>query len=493
MLVLFIPTVLFAQTNPRNGLYEYNEYNVSDFGAVGDGATLNTRAIQNAINSCAARGGGRIFIPTGKFVTGSLRLLSNTEFYLSAGARLIGSPDDKDYLHQKDFGFSGPGAGSRTGILFAHDAENISITGDGTIDGQGDLFVYADSLQKGTDFQPGYTRQGTDYSNAKYGREDGPLLWKGGYEDRPGVMVIFSKCKHVRVTDIRFFMSPNWTMAFQECEDVKVSRLTIDNDMAIPNSDGIDLYDSKSAVISDCVINSGDDAIAIISSDNIAVSNCILHSRSSGIRIGYNVFNHNNSGDLLFDNIRIYDSNRGIGIFQRMEGDIGNIQFSNMIIETRLHTGGWWGHGEPVHISAVPGLGSKKVGKISNIRFSHLTLTGDEGLVFYGSKESILQGIVLDDVDLTLRRGALSDSYGGNMDLRPVNDLSLAIFRHDIPAVFAHDVNRLEIRNLSIHRDGNLPAYFKGGVICDACTNSNIRDVRDDANPTRPPPTGLPK
>ena len=86
-------------------------------------ATLNTTAIQSAVDSCSRHGGGRVIVPAGNFVTGSVRLFSNIEFYLEAGARLIGSPDNRDYLHQKDFGFSGPGAGSRTGILFAHDAE----------------------------------------------------------------------------------------------------------------------------------------------------------------------------------------------------------------------------------------------------------------------------------------------------------------------------------------------------------------------------------
>ena len=280
----------------------------------------------------------------------------------------------------------------------------------------------------------------------------------------------------MQVEDIGLRVSPNWTMAFQGCEDVKVRGISIDNDMSIPNSDGIDLYDSKNAVISDCVINSGDDAIALISSSNVAVSNCILHSRSSGIRIGYNVFNHRNSGDLLFDNIRIYDSNRGIGIFQRMDGDMTNMVFSNMIIQTRLHTGGWWGHGEPIHISAVPGLGSKTVGKIGNVRFSHIVATGQSGLLFYGSDESVLEGIVLDDVDLTIEDGRLTDSYGGNFDLRPVNDLSLAIFSHAIPAIFAYKVNGLEIRHLRVNRGAHLPAYYLYGISYSNCSSVRISD-----------------
>ena len=462
-----------AQQAPRSN------YNIADFGAVGDGVTINTVAIQRAVDSCYRHGGGKIVVPAGNFVTGSVRLFSNMEVRLEAGSTLTGSPDNKDYLRQKDFGFDGMGAGSRTGILFARDAENIAITGEGAIDGQGDLFVYPDSLQAGTDFDRKYTRQGNEYGDPRFGRADGPVLWKGDYANRPGVMLIFSGCRHVRVNDIRLRQSPNWTMAFQDCQDIQVHGISIENDMSIPNSDGIDLYDSKNAVISDCRIHSGDDAIALIGSDNVVVDNCILHSRSSGVRIGYNVFNHRNSGDLLFDNIRIYDSNRGIGIFQRMDGEMSNIVFSNMIIQTRLHTGEWWGHGEPVHISAIPGPGSKTVGRIRNVRFSHLVAIAQTGIVLYGSSPGLLKDITFDDVDLTIDSGPLSGSYGGNIDLRPAGDLSLAIFRHAIPAVFAQSVDGLNIRHFHVHWGANLPSYFeKGAPAFPGCSGVSIEDWR---------------
>ena len=474
----WIASIALAFVHPVSA---QNTYNIAGYGAVGDGATVNTAAIQRAVDSCAAHGGGRVVVPAGRFVTGSVRLYSNMEFCIEAGATLTGSPENKDYLRQKDFGFGGPGAGSRTGILFAHDADNVSVTGHGVIDGRGDLFVYPDSLQRGTDFNPKFTRQGSEYGDPKFGRADGPVLWKGDYENRPGVMLIFDGCKHVRVEDIGLHESPNWTMAFQACEDVKVRGISIDNDMSIPNSDGIDLYDSKNAVLSDCVINSGDDAIALISSSNITVTNCVLHSRSSGIRIGYNVFNHNNSGGLVFDNIRIYDSNRGVGIFQRMDGDMSDMVFSNMIIQTRLHTGEWWGHGEPIHISAVPGLGSKTAGKIRNVRFSHIVATAQTGIVLYGSAGSVLKDITLEDIDLRIERGPLSDSYGGNIDLRPANDLSLAIFRHDLPAVFATGVDGLDIRHFTVHWGANLPAYFQKETPSFAgCTGVRVENWRNN-------------
>jgi hypothetical protein len=189
------------------------------------------------------------------------------------------------------------------------------------------------------------------------------------------------------------------------------------------------------------------------------------------------VFNHHNSGDLLFDNIRIYDSNRGIGIFQRMDGDMSNMVFSNMIIQTRLHTGAWWGHGEPVHISALPGLGSKTVGRIRNVRFSHIIATAQTGIVLFGSSPGLLKDISFDDFDLTIDRGPLSESYGGNIDLRPVNDRSQAIFRHAIRAVFAGNVDGLAIRHFQVHWGANLPSYIEKGIpTFPGCNGVKIED-----------------
>lgn len=484
-LVLIISLSVFPALNAQNDATKVAErvYNICDYGAIGDGVTLNTLAIQNTINECSKHGGGEVVVPAGNFVTGSVRLFSNINFNLEAGSVITGSLEDKDYLYQENFGFSGSGAGTKIGILFAQDAENVSLTGQGVINGQGEHFMYPDSLQSAKNFVSEYTRQGKDYMNPKFGRKDGPVMWKGTYEERPGTMVIFSNCKNVQVRDITFKASPNWTMHFLNCHEVKASGITINNNMDIPNSDGIDMYDSKNIVISDCIINAGDDAIAVISSENLTVDNCVLHSRSCGIRIGYNVFNDRNSGNLIFNNIRIYDSNRGIGIFQRREGDMKNMVFSNFIIDTRLHSGQWWGHGEPIHISAVPGLGSKKVGKVSNVRFSNIIATAETGVVIYGSKESVLEDIVLKDVNITIQRGNLSESYGGNFDLRPTNDISMGIFRHDVPAVYACYVKNLDIRNLQINWGQNISSYFTSAVECDDFNGVKISGL-DERNLT---------
>ena len=216
---LLVACLLFCITDQGQVANDNNKisvYNISGYGAVADGKTSNTTAIQNAINDCHKHGGGTLVIPSGNFVTGTLRLYSNMNLRFEPGAILSGSTQNNEYAYQKDYGFSGPGAGGKTGILVAHNEQNISISGFGTINGNGTSFMYMDSLQYGMDFAPKYTRQKDDYMNPKYGRDDGPVLWKGTYGERPGVMVIFSDCRNITVKDIRFEESPNWTVSLYE-------------------------------------------------------------------------------------------------------------------------------------------------------------------------------------------------------------------------------------------------------------------------------------
>ncbi len=479
---LLVACLLFCITDQGQVANDNNKisvYNISGYGAVADGKTSNTTAIQNAINDCHKHGGGTLVIPSGNFVTGTLRLYSNMNLRFEPGAILSGSTQNNEYAYQKDYGFSGPGAGGKTGILVAHNEQNISISGFGTINGNGTSFMYMDSLQYGMDFAPKYTRQKDDYMNPKYGRDDGPVLWKGTYGERPGVMVIFSDCRNITVKDIRFEESPNWTVAFMNSEDIKVDGITISNNMDIPNSDGIDMYDSKNISISNCHIQAGDDAIAVVSSSNLTVSGCVLHSRSSGIRIGYNVFNNNNSGNLLFDNITIYDSNRGIGIFQRQKGDMENMIFSNIIINTRLHSGQWWGHGEPIHISSVPGLGSKETGSIRHVRFSNIIASSESGILIYATARGHIDDVSFDNITLSIRKSPLAEGYGGNFDLRPTNNLALGIFKHSISALYAEYADDLTIRNMNVNWGKELPRYFTHSVECKNFENATIDGVHE--------------
>src|SRR5512146_391886 len=139
-------------------------FNVRDFGAVGDGTTSDNAAITKAIKACNANGGGTVLFPAGKYMTGSFELLSNVNLHLEAGAVILGSPNLDDYGDVSLLGIGKgnrvnvSGEGTRLGIIFARKAENISITGEGAIDGRGDDFMDLDVPHAGMDFDPKYVR-----------------------------------------------------------------------------------------------------------------------------------------------------------------------------------------------------------------------------------------------------------------------------------------------------------------------------------------------
>jgi len=157
-----------------------------------------------------------------------------------------------------------------------------------------------------------------------------------------------------------------------------------------------------------------------------------------------------------------------------------------MIIDTRLYPGQWWGHGEPIHISALPGIGSKVVGTLSNIRFTNIIARGEQGIVLYGSEESVLRDIRFDNVQLSIVRGRLTDVYGGNFDLRAVNDPRQGIFKHDIPALFARHVEGLTVRGLDVRWDSTLPAFFTNAIYCEDFSRLEVEDFRGLAGPRSP-------
>lgn len=132
-------------------------YNILDYGAKGDGKTMNTKAINNAVEKCNSKGGGTVLIPSGKFVTGTVVLLSNVNLQLEPGAVLLGSIDTTDYLIMNDALFNE--GYNRYGMIYAVDATNVSITGSGEINGNGTFFMYGLDKPKMSESENDYDRK----------------------------------------------------------------------------------------------------------------------------------------------------------------------------------------------------------------------------------------------------------------------------------------------------------------------------------------------
>ncbi|HYD82534.1 MAG TPA: hypothetical protein VEA63_00750, partial [Opitutus sp.] len=234
-----------------------------------------------------------------------------------------------------------------------------------------------------------------------------------------------------------------------------------------------------------CTIEAGDDAIAFSPcadgfgsgvAENITVTNCVLHARSAAIRIGWGQHDFRN---LLFSNIVIRDSNRGILIQLRQGERVENVVFSNIVIETRLYRGKWWGKGEPIHISALAERADEtRQRTLRNVSFNNVTATGDHGVVLYADDRSTLEDITFSGVRLRVVPSPLQVSFGGNFDLRPHWDPSYQVFRHDIAAVFASGVKGLRLRDVTVTWAEGLPDFFRHAVEIERFTDVTIDDFR---------------
>jgi polygalacturonase len=461
-------------------------FRIADFGALGDGKTLNTTSIQKTIDQCAATGGGTVYVPAGVFLTGTFQLRSHVNLHLESGAVLKGSERLEDY-HLN---------GNLVGLIFTQDAEDVAITGLGTIDGNGDLFMDLTKAKKIDSAGSAWTRQKGHFREVREGLGDGPVVPK----DRPFQMIIFSDCRNVTLRDVTIKDSPFWTVHLADCDGVVVSGLRIRGNMLVPNNDGIDFTSCSNVEMSDCDIRTGDDCIVLTGydhhfdlpgfknlkhpSENITVTNCTLQSRSAAIRIGG--FDQNPMRNYLFSNITITNSNRGIGIFARDKGSIENLVFSNIIIETRLHTGDWWGQGDPIHLSAVRLLKDVAPGTIRNVKFQNVLCKGESGIVVFGTEESVIEDVSFNNVSLHITASPLDAVAGGNFDLRPVLDPRLQIFSHDIPGLYAQYVKNLQIRDFDLSWDQVKAQYFTNGIEVGNFEGVRIEDFRGTAAPGNP-------
>ncbi len=367
------------------------DLNVHSFGATGDGVTLDTEALQAAINACHAQGGGRVVLPAGRYLTAPLRLLSHVELHLLKDAILLGSLNPGDYANfeHPDFNPEGAAYNSRY-LLLAYQAENVAITGEGSIDGQG--FIHYDRTP------------------ATPPRPFWPIIDRS---TRPGRMIWFLFCQGVRVEGASFHGSPAWTFLFSGCERVAIEGITITAYPEAINTDGIDIDACRDVIIRHCTITTGDDCIVLRSIDrllnqprlceNVQVENCSLISYCNAIRLSY--LYDGAIRNATFRNITIRHSYRGI-ICQlpapegTPEGNqslprpenlrVENITFENIDIEA-------W---QPIWFLLSDRWSARR---LANFRFENLVINGVIPSLFQGNAETPLQNVTLQNVAFHLR------------------------------------------------------------------------------------------
>lgn len=249
IVLLFAAVNLFAQIH---------FINVKDLGAAGNGQTLDTKALQMAIDKCSLSGGTVLF-PPGKYLTGSLELKNNVDIYLSNGAVILGSTNIKDYKEYTPGFASYNDSFLKHSLFYAENCSNISIHGEGVIDGQGSAYKVI-------------TRQKPDR-----------------YKNRPYIFR-FVNCIGIKVKNLTLQNSAMWMQQYLGCEDLVISGIKVINH-ANQNNDMMDIDGCKNVIISDCIGDTDDDGITLKSTspkitENVTITGCILSSHCNALKFG---------------------------------------------------------------------------------------------------------------------------------------------------------------------------------------------------------------
>ena len=286
------------------------DFNILDYGAKPDGITLNTSHIQAAVNAANKKGGGRVLIPAGKFLSGSIILKSGVTLHLLEGALLLGSTDPSHYVKLNRW----------KALIMADSQEDIGVTGNGEIDGQGrKLALHLDSLW--------YAGQ---MDSADYTFPEMRPKWYM----RPQ-LIEFMSCKDIEVRNVTLRNAACWVFTNDQCENITIDSSRVESD-AYWNNDGIDIQDCHNVRITNCFVNSSDDGICIKShsaqhsSENIYVGNCTVRSSASAIKFGAKSLG--GFKNVTIENIKVYDTFRSAIAIECVDGgDLDNILVDNMV------------------------------------------------------------------------------------------------------------------------------------------------------------------
>ncbi|HOF19528.1 MAG TPA: glycosyl hydrolase family 28 protein, partial [Phycisphaerae bacterium] len=343
------------------------------------GDDLRTGCLQQAIDACGARGGGRVVLRPGRYRTGTLVMRSGVTLHLEKDAVLVASGDIGDYLRKQPVSGAHPYRAIPTAMLFAEDTEDIALTGEGTIDGNGEAF-YRDRTP--SDPPP------PDWVEPKKALG----TWIPAFHtlmtqrERPRAEILFINCRKVRIENVRIRNSPQWTLFLLACADVVVRGIDLHSPVNCPNGDGIDVDGCSDVLVEDCDITTGDDAVCLKNTNtwglartsrNVTVRRCRLRATAHAFCIGTETQADFENVVLADLEIAPYDGYglTGIGL-SILEGAairgvrVSNIRIAdiNMPLYVRL---GAECHGVP-----------KPLGAIEDIVFENLTARGVTGNSF---------------------------------------------------------------------------------------------------------------
>jgi hypothetical protein len=324
------------------------DFNVATYGAAGDGQRLDTAAIQKAIDAASAAGGGVVYFPAGRFLSGTIALKSNVTLRLSADAVLLGSTHIQDYKPKH--------------LIYAQNVHDAAIEGPGAIDGQGDAF---------------------------FDKEMQPLA-------RPSPLIEIANSTGIRVQDVQIRKSPGWTLHTKNCNNVQIRGISLLNNLRAINTDGLDIDSSRNVVVSNSRIEAGDDAIVLKTTglgagptENVTVNNCTLVSAASALKLGTESF-----GDFrhcAFANCVIRDSRTGIALLAKDGGSMEDIRFQNITMTTLPK----WGKGAewPIVVDVDKRAAHSRLSHIRGAVFSDITVNTKGRILVEGAPGSLIENL----------------------------------------------------------------------------------------------------
>lgn len=437
-------SVARAQARPSR-----REFNVRDFGAAGDGTTLDTAAVQRAIDAAAAVG-GRVIVPGGRsYLVGTLELRGGIDFHLADDATLRASTRPEDYIggaavlaavraaRDRVAGVQPDAAERAATMLTAHEAQGLTLSGTGVIDGRFREFM-------------------THYDDKDEWWRPGPF--------RPNLAVLIG-CRDLVVRDLTFRDASIRTLHLAGCEHVLVDAIKIRNRLDVPNCDGIDPDHCRDVEIRNCDIACGDDAIAVKASrafaargesSNIQVHDCVIDTQDAGLKIGTETacaIHH-----VRFERCTIRTSSRALCIQLRDEGDVHDILFRDITFKARYFSDPWWGRGEAISFTALPRSADLQPGHIHGVRVENVTGCAENSVRISGCRESRIRDVAFDNVAVTLDRE--TKYRGGVWDNRPAAPAYPPIEEHGTPGISVRCADNIALRRCRIAWGAHRPDYF---------------------------------